>query len=74
VFWLTSAINALALMAGASLLVFGAGRGPSEFGWVWLSLLVVAPLTTLIAASTAAAVLLYHAIAFWIRSLGSTGA
>jgi hypothetical protein len=51
VFWLTSAINALALVAGASLLVFGAGRGPSDFGRVWLPLLVVATLTTLIAAS-----------------------
>lgn len=51
VFWLTSAINALALMVGASLLLLGAGRGPSDFGRVWLPLLIVIPLTTLLAAS-----------------------
>jgi uncharacterized membrane protein YbhN (UPF0104 family) len=51
VFWLTSAINAVALTAGASLLLFGAGRGPSDFVRVWLPLLIVTPVTALIAAS-----------------------
>ncbi len=51
VFWLTSAVNALALIAGASLLLAGVGDGPSGFARVWLPLVIVAPLTAMIAAS-----------------------
>lgn len=50
VFWLTSAVNALAILAGASLLVLGVGHGPRDFARAWLPLLITAPLAVLIAA------------------------
>jgi uncharacterized membrane protein YbhN (UPF0104 family) len=51
VFWLTSAVNALALALGAALLLTHTGHGPDDFARALLPLLVAAPLTLLIAAS-----------------------
>ncbi|MGI8715932.1 MAG: lysylphosphatidylglycerol synthase transmembrane domain-containing protein [Solirubrobacteraceae bacterium] len=51
VFWLTSAVNALAMLVGASLLLLGIGHGLTNFARAWLPLLITAPLATLIAAS-----------------------
>jgi uncharacterized membrane protein YbhN (UPF0104 family) len=51
VFWLTSAVNALALALGAVLLLTHIGHGPDDFAGALLPLLLVTPLTLLIAAS-----------------------
>jgi uncharacterized membrane protein YbhN (UPF0104 family) len=49
VFWLTSAMNAFALIAAAVLLLVHAGHGPHSFALAWIPILIVAPLTLLIA-------------------------
>jgi uncharacterized membrane protein YbhN (UPF0104 family) len=51
VFWLTTAVNALALAFGAVLLLTHIGRGPDDFAGALLPLLIAIPLTLLIAAS-----------------------
>jgi uncharacterized membrane protein YbhN (UPF0104 family) len=50
VFWLTSAVNAVAVLVGASLLL-GARSSHSDIGRSWLPVLIVTPLSALIAAS-----------------------
>jgi uncharacterized membrane protein YbhN (UPF0104 family) len=51
VFWLTTAVNVLALALGAVLLLAHIGRGPDHFAGALLPLLIATPLTLLIAAS-----------------------
>jgi uncharacterized membrane protein YbhN (UPF0104 family) len=51
VFWLTSAANACALIVGVLLLLTHVGYGPHGFALTWIPLLVVVPLTLLIAIS-----------------------
>ena len=51
VFWLTSAVNALALALGAALLLAHIGHGLDDFARALLPLLLATPLTLLIAAS-----------------------
>jgi uncharacterized membrane protein YbhN (UPF0104 family) len=51
VFWLTTAVNALALMIAALLLLLGLAPGPSDFLHAGLPLMIVAPLTLMIAAT-----------------------
>jgi hypothetical protein len=51
VFWLTSAMNTLALALGVALLLTHTGHGPDDFARALLPLLLATPLTLLIAAS-----------------------
>jgi uncharacterized membrane protein YbhN (UPF0104 family) len=51
VFWLTSAVNVLALALGAVLLLAHIGHGPEDFAGTLLPLLLATPLTLFIAAS-----------------------
>jgi uncharacterized membrane protein YbhN (UPF0104 family) len=51
VFWLTSAVNGLALAIGAVLLLTHIGHGPNEFTRALLPVLLATPLALLIAAS-----------------------
>ena len=51
VFWLTSAVNAVALGLGALLLETGVSAGPRDFARVLVPLLVVVPVTAAIALS-----------------------
>jgi uncharacterized membrane protein YbhN (UPF0104 family) len=51
VFWLTSAVNALALALGAGLLLSRIGGGPHDLARAVLPLIIAAPLTLLVAAS-----------------------
>jgi uncharacterized membrane protein YbhN (UPF0104 family) len=51
VFWLTSAVNALALALGAALLEAGVGGGPRDFGRVLVPVLIATPIAILIALS-----------------------
>jgi uncharacterized membrane protein YbhN (UPF0104 family) len=51
VFWLTTAVNALALTLGAVALLAHIGHGPDDFAGALLPLLVATPLTLIIAAS-----------------------
>jgi hypothetical protein len=51
VFWLTSAVNALALALGAGLLLTRIGGGPHDLARALLPLIIATPLTLLIAVS-----------------------
>jgi uncharacterized membrane protein YbhN (UPF0104 family) len=53
VFWLTTAVNVLALALGAVLLLTQRGHGNDEFAKAVLPLLIATPLTVLVAASPA---------------------
>ena len=71
VFWLTSAVNALALLLGAALLLARVGHGPHDFLRTCVPLLVVAPLTAMIAASPRLAARHNHgeSLTEWITAL-----
>ena len=51
VFWLTSAVNAVALVIGAVLLIAHVGGGPDDFGRALLPALIAVPVAVLIAFS-----------------------
>jgi uncharacterized membrane protein YbhN (UPF0104 family) len=51
VFWLTTAVNALAVALGAVLLLTHIGHGPDDFARALLPLLIATPLALLVAAS-----------------------
>jgi uncharacterized membrane protein YbhN (UPF0104 family) len=51
VFWLTTAVNAVVLVLGATLLLSHVGAGPDDFARAWLPLMIATPVTLLIACS-----------------------